>query len=90
MKEVLLFLFVLVLLASCSGDDVSWGRKAFRSYLEQCVDDPASLVIHSEKYAEGGAGSVDWTLDIGFANAFGGMERHTRSFGDHSYARLAC
>lgn len=80
MKRFLLLALLsllLVALSSCSGDDVSWGRKACRSYLEQCIDDPSSLVIYSEKYEEDGAGSFLWTLDVGFANAFGGMVRHT-------------
>lgn len=79
----LLFISLAVLMAvltACESRSVSNGRIAYENYFKQHLKDPASFTVYSETYQEDGKFEVNWTLDYGAKNSFGGMVRKTVKF----------
>lgn len=76
LKYVLL-LFAASLIMSCEPSCVRDGRRLYKKYYAKMLKDPESLKIYSEKYIEKKNNEVEWTLDIGAKNEFGGMVRKT-------------
>jgi uncharacterized lipoprotein NlpE involved in copper resistance len=82
MKKTVLLLFISILMFVLIGcdNDVSSGRSAYKKYFRENLKDPASLVIHEEIFKKEGGHTINWTVDIGAKNSFGGMVRETYEF----------
>lgn len=70
--------FIYILLASfifvgCEDSQVSYGRKLWKAYLNKYAKDPSSIVIYEETYIKDDC--VNWRIDYGGRNGFGGMDR---------------
>lgn len=77
MKKITLLFFLITILSSCGDSSVSRGRKLYKLYFNKTLKNPKSLVIHSEKYTKENESTVNWVLDIGAENSYGGMVRKT-------------
>lgn len=78
MKRIFLILISALALVGCEPSDVSSGRKLWKAYLNKYLKDPSSLVIHNEEYSITNNGhTVEWIIDYGAKNGFGGMGRET-------------
>ena len=85
------FIFILLAFApvlffsSCEDEDVATGRKIYQAYFNKILKDPSSFKVYSEKYTKKSGSTVEWELDYGARNSFGGMVREQvefRTFGD--------
>lgn len=77
MKKIAFLFFIIALFSSCEDSSVSSGRKLYKLYFNKILKNPKSLVIHSEKYTKENEFTVNWVLDIGAENSYGGMVRKT-------------
>ena len=77
MKKILSILFLSLFLCSCESSSVRGGREFYMLYFEKTFKDPSSIKIYSEKYTEKDGGKVEWVLDVGGKNSYGGMVRKT-------------
>lgn len=80
MKKIITFsiLFTLILfLTSCEDHRLRNGREMYMLYLNKTLKDPESLKIYSEKYTFINDVTVEWVVDYGAKNSFGGMVRNT-------------
>lgn len=76
MKRVIYLLMIICIsiLPSCDSH-VSQGRSAYKKYFNETLKDPSSFIVHSEKFTKEGEYTVNWILDIGAKNSFGGYIR---------------
>lgn len=73
-----LFLSILVALSLTSCQlNISQGRRNYKKFFHKIYKNPASLVVYDETYTVNKDGSVDWVLDVGGENSYGGMVRRT-------------
>lgn len=81
MKKFLLLLLIPVLFCSCEPSQVRGGRKIYKAYFKHVLKDPSSLVIYRESYTLGDDEyEVNWELDYGAKNSYGGMVRSSIKF----------
>lgn len=86
MKRLFFVLFSLTLiLGSCGSSeskDIKIGREAYQKYYKKVLKDPSSFVVYSENYVVDPSKPffVEWTIDYGAKNSFGGMNRVQDSF----------
>lgn len=69
-------MFVLI---GCDPDVID-GRAAYKQYFKENLKDPRSLVIYKETFKKEGDYTINWTVEIGAKNSFGGMNRETYEF----------
>lgn len=74
-----LFAFTFSLL-SCEDHAVSSGRKLYENYFKERLKDPESFTVYKESYTKLSEHEVEWTIDYGAKNSFGGMVRETAKF----------
>lgn len=83
MKKALFIMkaIILVSLSSCDKS-VSDGRRIYKAYFKHILKDPDSFTVYDEKYTkeEDSEYTVNWTLDYGAKNSYGGMVREKVSF----------
>lgn len=77
MKKLLSLLLFSVLLCSCEKSIVRDGRELYMLYFEKTFKDPESIKIYKEEYTIRDDKYVDWVLDVGGKNSYGGMVRKT-------------
>ena len=68
-----------MLFVACESESVLKGRNVYKAYFKKNLKDPESFVVYSEKYKENGA-EVEWEVDYGAKNEYGGMNRKTLRF----------
>ena len=76
MKKIIVPIFALLFMASCSQIEVWNGRKTYKTYFKKVLKDPESLKIYDEKYVRDGL-CIEWEIDYGARNEYGGMVRKT-------------
>lgn len=77
MNKTLLIIVSALLLCSCEPSSVRQGRKLYEKYYKSILKDPESFKVYNEKYTRSGRYEVDWTIDYGARNSYGGMVRKT-------------
>ncbi len=77
MKKILFITLVVFSLVSCEDKPISEGRSAYKKYFKEMLKDPSSFIVHSEEFTKEGEYTVNWVLDIGAKNSFGGYTRET-------------
>lgn len=83
MKKIVLIMMMFVMcffFVSCEDEAVSHGRELYQEHFKEVLKDPASFVVYSESYTKIDKFTVQWTLDYGAKNSFGGMVRETVKF----------
>lgn len=75
MNKYIFILLAFLFLSSCEDSQVSNGRKLWKAYLNTFAKDPSSIVIYNESYTKDGM--IEWTIDYGGKNSYGGMTRST-------------
>lgn len=79
MKKILLLISLAFIFLSCEDSSVRDGRKLYKMYFDKTLKNPKSLVVYDEKYTKNGDLEVNWVLDVGAENSFGGMVRSTHN-----------
>lgn len=80
--KYVLFLIVVVgatLFFTLYNPNIIKGRKAYEDYFKGILKDPESFKVYNEEYNADG-GTVEWKLDYGARNSFGGMVRKQVEF----------
>lgn len=79
-KFIVLFLF-FISVVSCQKEDydVTAGRRIYKKYLKSILKDPSSLEIYNEEYKKVDGG-VEWYVDFGAKNGYGGNVRERAVF----------
>ena len=80
--KYILFLIVIVgatLFFTLYNPNIIKGRKAYEDYFRSVLKDPESFKVYNEEYSADG-GVVEWKLDYGARNSFGGMVRKQVEF----------
>lgn len=83
MKKILLLMMAIIVVSLSSCDEsVSNGRRIYKAYFKHILKDPDSFTVYDEKYTkeEGSEYTINWTLDYGAKNSYGGMVREQVSF----------
>lgn len=96
-RNCIVALAAMLLTASCDPVPVRNGRSLYKQYYAKYLKDPSSFKIYKETFKQSSDIEVNWTLDYGAKNEYGGMVRKTVSFrtlggsfiefsnGDHFY-----
>ena len=80
MKKFLVFVIIILALASCEDSEVAKGRRIYKKYFKEVLKDPSSFVVYKEDFKKDGSSIVEWTIEYGAKNSFGGMVRKTVEF----------
>jgi hypothetical protein len=80
MKKILLFVSLIIFLASCENSTVRERRKVYIKYFNDLLSDPKSLIIYNEKILSDNALITTFEVDYGAKNKVGGMMRNVRVF----------
>lgn len=65
---------------SCENGNVTHGRELYEMYFKKVLKDPESFTVYKEEYRIEESIKVEWVIDYGAKNGFGGMERETVEF----------
>ena len=76
-NKMLIMLAAAFLLCACEPQAVRNGRKLYKKYYQSTLEDPSSFKVYKETYTVDGKYKVNWTIDYGAKNSFGGMVRKT-------------
>lgn len=80
MKKFTVLVIAILALVSCEDSEVSKGRRIYKKYFKEILKDPSSLVVYREDFKKDGSSIVEWTIEYGAKNSFGGMVRKTVEF----------
>lgn len=82
MKRLILILITTIAFIGCEFEKayIKEGREMWKAYFQITLKDPNSLVIYEESYTDEGHRCVEWKVNYGAKNGFGGMVRETISF----------
>lgn len=82
MKRIILILITTLSFIGCKFEKqyVKESREMWNAYFQITLKDPSSLTIYKEEYKDISHGVVEWTIDYGAKNSFGGMNRKTIEF----------
>lgn len=67
-------------MTSCENGEVSKGRRLYEMYFEKVLKDPQSFVVYKEKFEIEDEVKVNWEIEYGARNGFGGMVREVVKF----------
>lgn len=82
MKNLILILITTLSLVGCKFEKqyIKESREMWMAYFHKVLKDPNSLVIYEEKCNDIGIDVVEWEIEYGAKNGFGGMVRETEKF----------
>ena len=82
MKHFILILITTLSFIGCKFEKqyVKDSREMWKAYFQIILKDPSSLIIYKEDYKDVSHGVVEWSVDYGAKNSFGGMNRKTIEF----------
>lgn len=82
MKKLFLILITTIAFIGCEFEKayIKESREMWKAYFKMTLKDPNSLVIYEEKCTDEGYQCVEWEVDYGAKNSFGGMVRKTVKF----------
>lgn len=80
MRKLLFVLISAFVLVACENGEISKGRKLYEMYFEKNLKDPQSFVVYEEKSEIEDNVKVNWELEYGARNGFGGMVRERVKF----------
>lgn len=82
MRKLILILIAALTLVGCEFEKayIKESREMWKAYFQITLKDPNSLVIYDEKCLDEGYQCVEWEINYGAKNGFGGMVRETIKF----------
>ena len=80
MKKLLFVIISALVLVSCENGEISKGRRLYEMYFEKNLKDPQSFVVYEENFEIEDNVKVNWKLEYGARNGFGGMVREKVEF----------
>lgn len=79
MRKVVVLFLLLLPLTSCEDAKISSGRELYYMYFKEMLRDPSSFVVYKETFSKNGA-EVEWKIEYGAKNGFGGMVKEEAEF----------
>lgn len=80
MRNLIIAITAMLALSSCEDAKVSQGRELYEMYFYKVLKDPQSFVVYEEEFKKDGDVKVEWKIEYGARNGFGGMVRETAKF----------